>query len=101
MMRHCFLFLAAAIFLLPGFVSAQTVVRGVVSDSQSKEPLAGAHVIFGRGTGTSTDENGVYSFTAIAGTISVEFKYIGYRSHTETLNINTGETCLLYTSDAA
>src|SRR5665647_1178233 len=92
MMRHCFLFLAAAIFLLPGFVSAQTVVRGVVSDSQSKEPLAGAHVIFGRGTGTSTDENGVYSFTAGRGTLSVEFKYIGYRSHTETLNISAGET---------
>jgi len=92
MMRQYFLFLAAAIFLPSGFVSAQTVVRGVVSDSESKEPLVGANVIFGRGAGTSTDENGFYSFTANAGTISVEFKYIGYSSHTETLNINTGET---------
>lgn len=92
MMHHCFLFLSAAIFLLPVFISAQTVVRGVVSDSQSKEPLVGAHVIFGKGAGTSTDENGAYSFTANPGTISVEFKYIGYRSHTETLFINTGET---------
>jgi len=95
MMRCCLLFLTTALFLLPGVCGAQTVVRGVVSDSQSKEPLAGANVIYGRGVGTSTDENGAYSFTVVAETISIEFKYIGYRSHTETLNINKGGTIVL------
>ncbi|MBE0679081.1 MAG: TonB-dependent receptor, partial [Bacteroidales bacterium] len=92
MMHRFLLFLAATIFLLPGVALAQTLVRGTVYDHQTNEPLAGAHVIFGRGSGTSTDEKGFYSFTASPGTLSVEFKYIGYRSHTETLSINEGET---------
>ncbi len=92
MMHRCLLLLAAAIFMLPCVAGAQAVVRGTVYDRQSNEPLPGAHVIFGRGKGTSTDEKGFYSFPASAGTLSVEFKYIGYRSHTETLSINAGET---------
>jgi len=92
MMHRFLLFLAATIFLLPGVARAQTLVRGTVYDSQSNEPMVGAHVIFGRGKGTSTDEKGFYSFTTTPGTHTVEFKYIGYRSHTETLSINAGET---------
>lgn len=91
MLRRVLTFIALVFSISPA-ISAQTVVRGMVSDSQSNEPLAGAHVIFGTGAGTSTDENGFYSFTAGRGTLSVEFKYIGYRSHTETLNISAGET---------
>ena len=92
MMRRCLLFLASALILLPGVASAQTVVSGKVVDSQSNEPLPGAHVIFGRGTGTSTDENGFFSFSATPGKLSVEFKYVGYRSHTEILEVTSGET---------
>ena len=92
MMHRYLLLVAAALFLLPGVAGAQTVVRGTVHDRQSNEPLAGAHVIFGRGSGTSTDEKGYYSFAVSPGTYSVEFKYIGYRSHTEALKINAGET---------
>lgn len=92
-MKHRFLlFLAAVILLLPSVAGAQTVVRGTVYDRQTSEPLTGAHVIFGRGSGTSTDEKGFYSYTVSPGTYSVDFKYIGYRSHTETLKINAGET---------
>ncbi|MBE0667075.1 MAG: TonB-dependent receptor plug domain-containing protein, partial [Bacteroidales bacterium] len=92
MMHRRLFFLAATLFLLPGVAVAQSVVRGTVHDRQSNEPLAGAHVIFGRGSGTSTDEKGYYSFAVSPGTYSVEFKYIGYGSHTETLNINADET---------
>ncbi len=92
MMHRFLLFLAATIFLLPGVALAQTLVRGTVYDRQTNEPLAGAHVIFGRGSGTSTDEKGFYSFTAGAGTLYVEFKFIGYKSHTEILSLKEGET---------
>ncbi|MFZ2286471.1 MAG: TonB-dependent receptor [Bacteroidales bacterium] len=92
MIHRFLLFLAASLFLLPGITCAQGVVRGTVYDRQTNEPLPGAHVIFGRGTGTSTDEKGFYSFAASPGTISVEFKYIGYRIHTETLVLKAGET---------
>ena len=92
MKYRCLLLLAAVIFLLPGVAGAQAVVRGTVYDRQNNEPLVGAHVIFDRGKGTSTDEKGLYSFTTIPGTLAIEFKYIGYRSQTETLTITAGET---------
>jgi iron complex outermembrane receptor protein len=90
--------LASAIILLQGVVSgqttgsSQTAVSGKVYDSQSSEPLAGAHVIFGRNAGTSTDENGYFSFTASPGRLTVEFKFVGYRTHTELLDITAGQT---------
>ena len=84
--------IAANLLLLTcGVAVAQTVVSGKVTDVQSNEPLSGVYVIYGRGIGTSTDVEGHYSFTASAGTLVVDFKYIGYKSHTETLSIVTGK----------
>jgi len=92
MMRRSFLLLLSYLLLFPAAVSAQAVIMGVVRDRQSNDPLAGVYVIYGKGVGTSTDEQGLYSFTAGPGTLSVEFKYIGYRSHVETLNITANES---------
>ncbi len=92
MIRRFLLLLSAATLLLPGVADAQSVVRGVVSDRQTNEPLPGAHVIFGRGAGTSTDDRGYYAFTAGPGPLSVEYKFIGYRTHTETIGIAGGDT---------
>ncbi len=92
MKPRCLLLLVAAISVLPGIAVAQTVVRGTVYDRQSNEPLPGAHVIFGRGSGTSTDEKGIFSFTASPGTFTVDFKFIGYTTHTESLSLTAGET---------
>ena len=78
----------------PG-ASAQTVVSGRVTDSQGGETLAGVYVIWGKASGTTTDGGGFYSFTAGPGKIQVEFRFIGYKSRTETVNIVAGETVVL------
>jgi iron complex outermembrane receptor protein len=92
MMLRRLLTVAALIFFISPLTNAQGLVSGRVSDKDNQEPLPGAHVIFGRGTGTSTDENGFFSFTASPGKLLVEFKYVGYRSHTEIIDIIAGET---------
>ena len=92
MMLRRLLTVTTLIFFISPVTNAQILVTGRVSDKDNQEPLAGAHVIFGKGTGTSTDENGFFSFQASPGKLSVEFKYIGYRSHTEILEIIAGET---------
>lgn len=78
----------------PG-AGAQTVVSGRVTDSQGGETLAGVYVIWGKASGTTTDGGGFYSFTAGPGKIQVEFRFIGYKSRTETVNIVAGETVVL------
>jgi len=71
---------------------AQSVVRGTVTDIQAGETLAGVYVIWGRSAGMSTDADGFYSFTASQGSLTVEFRFIGYRTKTETLRLGAGDT---------
>jgi iron complex outermembrane receptor protein len=70
---------------------AQTTVSGRVTDSQNGEPLAGVYVIWGKASGTSTDSGGNYTFTASPGTLSVDFRFIGYKSKTENITVAGGE----------
>ncbi len=73
----------------------QVIVSGRVTDSQKGEPLAGVYVIWGKSAGTSTDADGSYSFEAPPGTRAVDFRYIGYRSRTEILDVSAGERIVL------
>jgi len=86
------------ILLFLAFVGAaegQTIVSGRVTDNQTGEPLAGVYVIWGKGSGTSTDGGGYFTFTAIEGTRTIDFRYIGYRSLTEVLDIIAGGNIVL------
>ena len=57
------------------------VVKGVIRDKQSKEPLAGATVIVsGSNDGTAADGDGVYKLELPAGTYTMTVRYIGYKN---------------------
>ena len=79
------------LLLLPSVLNAQALVKGRVSDRQSGEPLPGVYVIYGKGLGTTSDEYGLYSFMPDPGSLSMEFKFVGYRSQTRTLTVTAGE----------
>ena len=90
---------ALRVILIPLFIlltlrgtQAQSVVRGTVTDIQAGETLAGVYVIWGRSSGMTTDTDGFYSFTAGQGSITIEFRFIGYRTKTETLRLGAGDT---------
>ena len=80
---------------LAGVASGQLVVSGRVTDRQTGEPLAGVYVIWGKSAGTSTDAGGLFSFSAPQGTRTVDFRYIGYRSRTEILDISAGDRLIV------
>jgi len=91
-MRLVAVFLLAFGLLSQGVVSAQATVNGRVTDMLTGEALPDVYVIYGRGTGTTTDTDGFYNFSTAPGSLRVEFKYIGYKSLTETVTLDEGET---------
>lgn len=67
-------------------MQAQKIVTGVVSDSNS-ETLIGATVrLVGTTNATITDIDGKYSITVLDGDGTLEFSYVGYKSHSEKIN---------------
>ncbi|MDP8207454.1 MAG: TonB-dependent receptor [Candidatus Electryonea clarkiae] len=63
-------------------------IAGEVRDKTSGKPLRGAHVIIeGTGTGTVTDQNGIFSFHGInPGNYKISASFLGY--HVNKINVN-------------
>ncbi|MCU0377328.1 MAG: TonB-dependent receptor [Bacteroidales bacterium] len=87
-MRKAFLALSLLIFLLPALLNAQSIVKGRVFDLGSGESLPGVYVLFGKSTGTTTDEQGFYSITCDSGQVNITFKFVGYKTVTKTVNLS-------------
>lgn len=85
-MKRLFLlnYLLMAFLLLTGFsVTAQRVITGTVTDSESGEPLIGASVIVtGTTSGTATDIDGNYRLNAPKDAVSLIVTYVGYNDKT-------------------
>ncbi len=63
-------------------LQAQTVVKGVVTDKDTRQPLPFVNVVFaGTTAGTRTDANGVYTLKSNnAGYTQVHFSFLGYKA---------------------
>ncbi|REE08319.1 outer membrane beta-barrel protein [Winogradskyella pacifica] len=84
------------IFLLcPIALQAQEnfTLSGTVADNQSNETLIGVNIIIPeQQTGTVTNEYGFYSITLPAGTYVVQISYLGFKTISETLVLNSNLT---------
>ena len=62
------------------------IISGQLLDSETKSPLMGATVIvLQNGIGTSTDMEGNFTIMKVpVGSFSVQFRYLGYESYTQT-----------------
>ena len=84
------------IFLLcPIVLQAQEnfTLSGTVADNQSNETLIGVNIIVPeQQTGTVTNEYGFYSITLPAGTYVVQISYLGFKTISETLVLNSNLT---------
>ena len=57
------------------------VIKGTITDKQTKEPLAGATILIsGTTTGVAADMDGNYKLDLKNGTYTIEVKYIGYKT---------------------
>ncbi len=90
-----------AVFTAPAFSQPLTqTVRGVIVDTDSKLPLAGATLVI-PGTdpvvGTSTDINGIFKFKNVpVGRIAIKISYIGYETKTiSDISVNSGKEVVL------
>lgn len=71
----CFTFLAlsAACFSQTG------IVRGLVRDAFTKEPLVGAYIVYGDNKGTTADLDGAYQLELEYGSYTFKVSYVGYK----------------------
>ncbi|MCX6260809.1 MAG: TonB-dependent receptor [Bacteroidia bacterium] len=92
MMRY--IITAIVFFLASSVYSAQNtgIIKGRVTDINSREPLAGVYIIYGKHIGTTSDEKGFYLISTSAGKTSITFQFIGYESVTKDLIIRSNDT---------
>lgn len=63
-------------------------LSGILRDATTKQPLASADVVIaGTTTGVVTDSYGRFSLQIAPGSYSIVFRYIGYHSKNETINL--------------
>jgi len=88
------LFLAAFFFYCTTIISTVSgiVVRGKIIDSNTREPLPGVYVIYGKHLGTTSDENGLYFINSGTEKLSVTFQFIGYESVTREIHAGLNDT---------
>ena len=68
------------------------VVKGIVTDSKTHEPLSGVYVLYGKNLGTISDENGKFLFKTDLEKLTITFQFIGYESLTKELHIISDST---------
>ncbi len=86
--------LSITFFLLCQLLMASNgVVKGLLQDSTTKEPLAFASVsIKGTSIGVNTDLDGNFTIDVPTGKNTLSFTYTGYASKDEVINVASGET---------
>ncbi len=79
--------------MLTAYAHAQDVLlKGIVIDSLTHEPLVGVSVVCVPGTATSTDADGRYALRVPIGPMVVTYAYVGYSTHTVRLDLPEGSS---------
>jgi iron complex outermembrane receptor protein len=71
------------------------VIKGVISDSVSGEPLIGASISVDEKSGTISDAGGHYILLTEGGVISVICRYLGYQPFRQTVYAGSRDTIIL------
>jgi outer membrane receptor protein involved in Fe transport len=107
--KRFFLFLLTINFILLVSVNANELnddkskteksgrIVGVISDSLSNNPLAGANVVIvGTYIGASSDINGEYSILNVSsGKVTIEASYMGYKSKKVIVDVKAGKAVMV------
>jgi iron complex outermembrane receptor protein len=88
------LFIPAGFFLFTIMVFSQPrgVVTGVVFDSLTGSPLAGAAVVADERSGTMSDGRGHYLLTLKAGRYLLQVRFLGYTTAARAVQVQEGDT---------
>ena len=95
------------LFLLcffPSILLAQEkfTLSGTITDGKTNETLIGVNILIPEiQSGTMTNEYGFYSITIPEGTYSIQISYLGFKTITETIVLNTNTTKNFQLQEAA
>lgn len=89
MLRNLLLFIVLA---LQSGLLGQTVIKGRVSDAQTREPLPGVHISRGQNQGTVTNDQGFFEISSKEKISELVFSFIGYETLTHPVNPENPET---------
>ena len=94
-------FLLALLLFCPTFLSGQNVIKGVVVDSLTQEPLPSATVyVNGTTQGAITDNDGRFELKDVSFPATVVFSFVGYQTQAVDFDRNPGTlTINLKTND--
>lgn len=84
------LFLISFLTLSQAIFAQKAIIKGIVTDAESKEGLLGANIKVGN-EGVATEVDGSYKLEVIAGKITIEVSYVSYVTETKIINIAEGE----------
>ncbi|GGI58444.1 TonB-dependent receptor [Winogradskyella haliclonae] len=90
--------------LSTSIISAQNkyTLSGIITDSKTTETLIGVNVIIPElKNGTVTNEYGFYSITLDEGTYKLQISYLGFKTLTQTLELNADKTLNLKLEESA
>jgi outer membrane receptor protein involved in Fe transport len=91
-MRYCLVVLSLFFSFSTNAADTTGIVKGKVFDNISREPLVGANIIYGESRGTITDKSGYYYFKTGSGNLSISFQYVGYKSLTKSVLLQSNDT---------
>jgi iron complex outermembrane receptor protein len=91
-MRFFLTVLALLLFSGSDAADLTGIIKGKVSDKNTREPLAGVYVIYGKNLGVTTGKDGAYLIEDVSGKINITFQFIGYQSVTKDVFIRESET---------
>jgi hypothetical protein len=81
------------IIITGNYSFSQTVVKGIVRDAVSKEPLQSVSVYVQDGKGVTTKEDGSYVYTTTnSAAKTLKFSYVGYQTISKTIVPNQEQT---------
>jgi|WetSurMetagenome_2_1015567.scaffolds.fasta_scaffold00015_93 outer membrane cobalamin receptor len=87
----------AFLFFYPADASSLTdgSIRGKVSDKYTLEPLAGVYIIYGKGLGVITGQDGSYLIQNVSGKVNITFQFIGYKTITKDIIVPENEIAVM------
>ncbi len=83
------------LFLSSIIIFADNIIIGKVLDIKTNTPLIGVNIIYGKNSGTITDEKGNFKFITTENNLLITFKYIGYSTLNKSIKFQDRDTIYL------
>ena len=93
-----FLFVVVSAILCQLTHAQNAVIKGLITDADTQEPLIGATIFLSNQTGAATGIDGTFEFESVAGTYTLTISYVGYLKQSNEIILTAGQVLVLNNS---